>query len=63
MLRTRVPHIRSRVSERLLKAFLEDHTPREVAFSFSLGVFITALPCPWALASVRFSSSLSCSTA
>ena len=61
MLRTRVPHIRSRVSERLLKAFLGDHTPREVAFS--LGVFITALPCPWAPASVRFSSSLSCSTA
>jgi uncharacterized protein (DUF2062 family) len=32
------------VKEQLVKAFVEKHTPQEVAFSFSLGVFITALP-------------------
>lgn len=27
-----------------MASFVEEHAPREVAFSFSLGVFITALP-------------------
>jgi len=44
MIRRRVSRVRSAVKERLLEAFVEQHTPREVAFSFSLGVFITALP-------------------
>jgi uncharacterized protein (DUF2062 family) len=36
--------VRERVRDRLVAAFLEEYTPREVAVSFSLGVFITALP-------------------
>lgn len=44
MIRRRVSRVRERVRDRLLDAFLEEYTPREVAFSFSLGVFITALP-------------------
>jgi len=44
MVRRRVSRIREQVTERLVTAFVEKHTPREVAFSFSLGVFITALP-------------------
>jgi len=44
MLRRRVSRTRERVKERLVTAFVEKHTSREVAFSFSLGVFITALP-------------------
>ncbi len=43
-LRQRVTDVREEVKERLLAAFVEKHTPGEVAFSFSLGVFITALP-------------------
>jgi uncharacterized protein (DUF2062 family) len=44
MLRRRMSRVRERVRDRLLAAFLEEYTPREVAGSFSLGVFITALP-------------------
>lgn len=44
MSRARVKRTRERVREELEAAFLEDHTPREIAVSFSLGVFITALP-------------------
>lgn len=44
MIRRRVSRLRERVKERLVTAFVEKHTPQEVAFSFSLGVFITALP-------------------
>ena len=44
MIRRRVSRVRERVRDRLLAAFLEEYTPREVAVSFSLGVFITALP-------------------
>jgi len=44
MVRRRVSRIRQRVRERLAKTFLEEYTPQEVAFSFSLGVFIAALP-------------------
>lgn len=36
--------MRQEVKERLVAAFVEEHTSGEVAFSFSLGVFITALP-------------------
>lgn len=44
MIRRRVSRVREEVTERLVKAFVERHTSHEVAFSFSLGVFITALP-------------------
>lgn len=44
MLRRWVAGARRRVKERLLEAFVGEYTPREVALSFSLGVFITALP-------------------
>jgi uncharacterized protein (DUF2062 family) len=44
MLRRRVSRTRDRVKDRLVTAFVEKHTSQEVAFSFSLGVFITALP-------------------
>jgi uncharacterized protein (DUF2062 family) len=44
MIRRRVSRVRERARDRLFDAFLEEYTPREVAFSFSLGVFITALP-------------------
>jgi hypothetical protein len=59
MIRRRVSRVRSAVKERLLEGFVEQHTPREVAFSFSLGVFITALPSLGTGCS-RFSSSPSC---
>ncbi|MFC6615196.1 DUF2062 domain-containing protein [Halopenitus salinus] len=44
MIRERARRTHDRVREELESAFLEDHTPREIAVSFSLGVFITALP-------------------
>ena len=44
MLRGRVAEARRRVKKRLVGAFVEEYTPREVAVSFSVGVFITALP-------------------
>lgn len=44
MLRRRLARIRNQVRERLVTAFVEKHTPHEVAASFSVGVFITALP-------------------
>jgi uncharacterized protein (DUF2062 family) len=44
MVRRRVAQVRKRVKDRLVETFLEAHTPGEVAFSFSLGVFITMLP-------------------
>jgi len=44
MLRRRVARVREEVKGRLVRSFLEKHTPREVAFSFALGVFITMLP-------------------
>ncbi len=44
MLRRRVAEARREVKKRLVEAFVEEYTPREVAFSFSVGVFITALP-------------------
>jgi uncharacterized protein (DUF2062 family) len=44
MFRERVSRVREEIKERLVKAFVEDHSSHEVAFSFSTGVFITALP-------------------
>jgi uncharacterized protein (DUF2062 family) len=44
MVRQRVDEVLAEVKDRLITAFIEKHTSQEVAFSFSLGVFITALP-------------------
>lgn len=44
MVRQRVEDVLKDVRERLIRAFVENHTSHEVAFSYSLGVFITALP-------------------
>jgi len=44
MVRRRVARVRKRVKNRLVKTFLEKYTPKEVAFSFSVGVFVTMLP-------------------
>ncbi|WP_436903101.1 DUF2062 domain-containing protein [Halovenus halobia] len=44
MVRQRVEETLIEVKDRLITAFVEDHTSHEVAFSYSLGVFITALP-------------------
>jgi uncharacterized protein (DUF2062 family) len=44
MLRGRVSEVRRRVKQRLVEAFVEEYSPKEVAVSFGVGVFITALP-------------------
>ncbi|MFT4945940.1 MAG: hypothetical protein ACI8TL_000168 [Natronomonas sp.] len=44
MVRQRIDDVLTEVRERLITAFVEKHTSHEVSFSFSLGVFITALP-------------------
>jgi len=44
VIRARVGGYVGRVRAALTRAFAETHTPREVAGSFSLGVFITMLP-------------------
>jgi uncharacterized protein (DUF2062 family) len=44
MVRRRIAGARERVRLKLEEAFVEEHTPREVALSFSIGVFVTALP-------------------
>ena len=44
MVRRRLARTAARVRAELRAAFLEDHTPQEVAISFTIGVFITALP-------------------
>ena len=44
MVRRRLARTASRVRAELRTAFLEDYTPHQVAISFTLGVFITALP-------------------
>lgn len=44
MVRQRVEEVLAEVKERLITAFVEEHTSHEVAFSYALGVFITALP-------------------
>ncbi|WP_090506386.1 DUF2062 domain-containing protein [Natronorubrum sediminis] len=44
MVRNRLQAYRDRVRAGLVKAFREERTPREVAASFAMGVFVTALP-------------------
>ncbi|MEF8778743.1 MAG: DUF2062 domain-containing protein [Natronomonas sp.] len=44
MIRTRLGAYRDRIREELRKTFLEEHTSREIAGSFSVGAFITMLP-------------------
>ncbi|MDQ2051435.1 DUF2062 domain-containing protein [Natronolimnohabitans sp. A-GB9] len=44
MLRSRLARYRDRARRKLLEAFREEHTPRQVAASFAIGVFLTALP-------------------
>lgn len=44
MILERISEAWEQTERRLVRAFLEEYTPREVAVSFSIGVFITALP-------------------
>ena len=44
MIVERVGEYRRRIHDELKRAFADDHTPREVAGSFAVGVFITMLP-------------------
>ncbi|MEF8781324.1 MAG: DUF2062 domain-containing protein [Haloferacaceae archaeon] len=44
MIVERLGEYRDRIRGELARAFAEDHTPREVAGSFAVGVFITMLP-------------------
>lgn len=44
MIRDRLAVYRDRVRRELTAAFAEDHTPHEVACSFAIGLFVTAMP-------------------
>ncbi|WP_440765664.1 DUF2062 domain-containing protein [Natronorubrum sp. DTA7] len=44
MVRERLADYRDRVRGQLLAAFREEHTPHQVAASFAIGIFITAMP-------------------
>ena len=44
MISDRFDEYRDRIREELRNSFTEDHTPREIAGSFSIGSFITMLP-------------------
>ncbi|MFP9191884.1 DUF2062 domain-containing protein [Natronosalvus vescus] len=44
MVRERLARYRDRVRRELLAAFREEHTPHEIAASFAIGIFITAMP-------------------
>lgn len=44
MVRRKAVRTRERVREKLAEAFIEEHSPQEVAVSFTIGVFVTALP-------------------
>ncbi|MEF8856782.1 MAG: DUF2062 domain-containing protein [Haloplanus sp.] len=44
MIGRRLARARDRVQRKLEEAFIEEYTSREVALSFSIGVFVTALP-------------------
>ncbi|WP_440769480.1 DUF2062 domain-containing protein [Natronorubrum sp. DTA28] len=44
MVRERLADYRDRVRGQLLAAFREEHTPNQVAASFAIGIFITAMP-------------------
>lgn len=44
MLRDRLSLYRDRVRRELTAAFEEEHTPHQVAASFAVGIFVTAMP-------------------
>lgn len=44
MVRERLASYRDRVRRKLVAAFREEHTPHQIAASFAIGVFVTALP-------------------
>lgn len=44
MIRNRLARYRNRVRQELTSAFQEKHTPHEVGLSFSIGIFVTAMP-------------------
>lgn len=44
MLRERVARYRDRIRRELTAAFREEHTPRQIAASFAIGIFVTAMP-------------------
>ena len=44
MLRERLVVYRDRARRELTRAFEEEHTPHEVAASFAVGIFVTAMP-------------------
>ncbi|GAB3031264.1 DUF2062 domain-containing protein [Natronobiforma cellulositropha] len=44
MIRDRLSVYRARVRRELTAAFEEEHTPREIAASFAIGIFVTAMP-------------------
>lgn len=44
MLRRKLRNVKTRLTDELERALNEDNTPREIAGSFSIGVFITSLP-------------------
>lgn len=44
MLAERLARYRAQIREKLLAAFREDRTPRQIAASFAIGIFITTLP-------------------
>ena len=44
MVRERIARYRDQARRRLVAAFQEEHTPRQVAASFAIGIFITAMP-------------------
>ena len=44
MVRERLAGYRDRVRRQLVAAFQEEHTPHQVAASFAIGIFVTAMP-------------------
>ena len=44
MVRDRLARYRDRIRRELTAAFRGDHTPHQVAASFAIGIFVTALP-------------------
>ncbi len=44
MVRDRLDRYQDRIRRALLAAFREQHTPHEVAISFAIGIFVTAMP-------------------
>ncbi|NUB91411.1 DUF2062 domain-containing protein [Haloterrigena sp. SYSU A558-1] len=44
MVRERLARYRDRIRRKLVAAFREEHTPHQIAASFAIGIFVTALP-------------------